>query len=103
PPLSPSHPPTLSLHDALPIWPAVHQLHFHHRSEPAGLAAQTGGSDSVDKISVEPLGFFRARCRVERRPLAPAYVAIQGELRYHQDRKSTRLNSSHQIISYAVF
>src|SRR5438552_7410902 len=22
---------------------------------------------------------------------------------YHQDRKSTRLNSSHQIISYAVF
>src|SRR5947208_6376351 len=24
-------------------------------------------------------------------------------LRYMQDRKSTRLNSSHQIISYAVF
>src|SRR5258708_20899141 len=23
--------------------------------------------------------------------------------RYHEDRKSTRLNSSHQIISYAVF
>src|SRR5258708_11157606 len=31
----------------------------------------------------------------------------QGKTRYagtlHQDRKSTRLNSSHQIISYAVF
>src|SRR5258708_26243025 len=26
-----------------------------------------------------------------------------GDLRRDQDRKSTRLNSSHQIISYAVF
>src|SRR5258708_30965472 len=27
----------------------------------------------------------------------------QARPRHHQDRKSTRLNSSHQIISYAVF
>src|SRR5258708_20796515 len=26
-----------------------------------------------------------------------------GDSRVHRDRKSTRLNSSHQIISYAVF
>src|SRR5438552_18542878 len=31
-------------------------------------------------------------------------VALRGELRAsRRDRKSTRLNSSHQIISYAVF
>src|SRR5947208_4360075 len=41
----------------------------------------------------------------------PALVAVRGmrEQQHgaprgeHQDRKSTRLNSSHQIISYAVF
>src|SRR5438552_13934776 len=41
--------------------------------------------------------------------LALAPQAMLGDLRQHlvgereQDRKSTRLNSSHQIISYAVF
>src|SRR5947208_6959560 len=30
-------------------------------------------------------------------------VLAGGRLDHHQDRKSTRLNSSHQIISYAVF
>src|SRR5258708_12852599 len=32
-------------------------------------------------------------------------AALHGQVRHrrHQDRKSTRLNSSHQIISYAVF
>src|SRR5688572_30883170 len=37
--------------------------------------------------------------RVELRQLNPA-VAVRGP---HQDRKSTRLNSSHSQISYAVF
>src|SRR5258708_14794788 len=37
-------------------------------------------------------------------PYAIGKLAIEGYLRYFkQDRKSTRLNSSHQIISYAVF
>src|SRR5258708_8825202 len=35
--------------------------------------------------------------RVIQRRLGPLYVRVEG------DRKSTRLNSSHQIISYAVF
>src|SRR5258708_14491030 len=34
-----------------------------------------------------------------QRPLSGATSRVDGE----QDRKSTRLNSSHQIISYAVF
>src|SRR5258708_37069761 len=58
---------TLSLHDALPIWP--HILGHRH---PAVLAAIQ-----------EALG--------------------RGTAFGAPDRKSTRLNSSHQIISYAVF
>src|SRR5258708_18442053 len=32
-----------------------------------------------------------------------AMAAATASLKHEQDRKSTRLNSSHQIISYAVF
>src|SRR5258708_23574537 len=72
---------TLSLHDALPIY------------------------------SVEHL--FKARnlvlqvLRAGRRHLVNPNATVRGRyapLGFHQlDRKSTRLNSSHQIISYAVF
>src|SRR5258708_29482254 len=31
------------------------------------------------------------------------YARVAGHELFHRDRKSTRLNSSHQIISYAVF
>src|SRR5947208_6495094 len=51
---------------------------------------------------------FRSGAELERRsgglaqhPVADRRSLLQG--RQHQDRKSTRLNSSHQIISYAVF
>src|SRR2546426_2106219 len=30
-------------------------------------------------------------------------AVVNGEVRYIRDRKSTRLNSSHLVISYAVF
>src|SRR3712207_8239892 len=33
----------------------------------------------------------------------PVEVAVDVELEQHRDRKSTRLNSSHANISYAVF
>src|SRR5438552_8242767 len=39
----------------------------------------------------------------ERRPLPQATRPHPRPERQHRDRKSTRLNSSHQIISYAVF
>src|SRR5947208_4705197 len=36
-------------------------------------------------------------------PVRAAPTSPADQLRLHGDRKSTRLNSSHQIISYAVF
>src|SRR5438034_2949638 len=67
---------TLSLHDALPIW------------------AQVG----------DPVG--GPRRRQQRLPPAPLGGGLQelGERGVPDpDRKSTRLNSSHTVISYAVF
>src|SRR2546422_7458092 len=54
---------------------------------------------------------FRSRLEQHRRPLAlrheveqaAALAALPGQEAEEQDRKSTRLNSSHGYISYAVF
>src|SRR2546427_6209275 len=64
---------TLSLHDALPI---------SRRAAPGGPAADRSA----------PRRDARWRQPEQRRPVAPS-----------GDRKSTRLNSSHSQISYAVF
>src|SRR5258708_14440502 len=76
---------SLSLHDALPISAAVSAPIFSavftdeapESDEPHAVAKSTSTSTS--------------RVMIER-------VSLD-----HEDRKSTRLNSSHQIISYAVF
>src|SRR5256885_11742356 len=69
---------TLSLHDALPIYPLAARspfaTPFHRR---AGFSASGG------------------------RPWGAVHLA--GDLDGDGDRKSTRLNSSHLVISYAVF
>src|SRR2546421_1817346 len=69
--------------------------------------------DLVDQIAIlrECPGPFRLQCFVLReRPLGDPNVPIQRQITYihskahaKQDRKSTRLNSSHDQISYAVF
>src|SRR2546430_12391182 len=66
---------TLSLHDALPIYPL-----------PAALRAIG-----------QPKKSFPRSCRPLRRNASLPRSAFQ------TDRKSTRLNSSHSQISYAVF
>src|SRR5207244_7176815 len=100
------HPPptprdTLSLHDALPISlvkPARAMREGEGWTSSTVKEAPIDGCHAVEhavarrhgrKRDVEPLGM--ARCNQP--------------MREHQgrDRKSTRLNSSHQIISYAVF
>src|SRR3989449_10296778 len=51
----------------------------------------------------------RDRRKILARPLFPGYVFLrfaasrEGYIRVARDRKSTRLNSSHGYISYAVF
>src|SRR6266436_7003323 len=46
---------------------------------------------------------FRSRDRDRPAPPAPAHRAGSTASRWSRDRKSTRLNSSHGYISYAVF
>src|SRR2546426_2654793 len=70
---------TLSLHDALPISHATRRASHARR-----LARRRGAGDTV-------------RSRDSVRPLAARLP------RSARDRKSTRLNSSHLVISYAVF
>src|SRR5205807_9650466 len=74
---------TLSLHDALPISPQRGGFHFKGAGVVLGDAVVQGTHVVQQQIGVERHGLL-----IERR---------------HRDRKSTRLNSSHLVISYAVF
>src|SRR5437667_1747213 len=73
---------TLSLHDALPIY-----LHEHDLVVLTDAAAADGA---------EPAGGVRAHVRRRQNDRGTGRAASA-------DRKSTRLNSSHITISYAVF
>src|SRR3712207_8365473 len=73
---------TLSLHDALPISGTVAAAGVH-RDGGAGKAHDVG-----------------ARRQVARRQQKPHLRFVRP---FRPDRKSTRLNSSHANISYAVF
>src|SRR5207248_11730419 len=83
---------TLSLHDALPI---------SARQSCVGCPAQPGRSRRRPQQRHLPVGSISSPGRAHRqeeshrgcRPFDPG----------HRDRKSTRLNSSHRTISYAVF
>src|SRR3712207_6961422 len=84
---------TLSLHDALPIWDAVRCA-----TRLRGGADQCRGRAAALRRERPVRGQFpqrhRARCRPDQRG---------GRDQVARDRKSTRLNSSHANISYAVF
>src|SRR5690606_40216611 len=102
-PTPPPEPSPLSLHDALPILPLLHRLeqralgagrgavHLvrqqHVREDGAALEAESLGSPLVDRAAED----------VGRQEVRRELHALEGE-----DRKSTRLNSSHVKISYAV-
>src|SRR5207302_9917306 len=94
-PFPPSAPPTtepstLSLHDALPIWTGTGwRDRRNRRARPTG-PARAGGRNRHAEL----------RLHIGRRELHRRH-AVPGAVR--QDRKSTRLNSSHVKISYAVF
>src|SRR5207244_12919182 len=99
-PPSPTEPLTLSLHDALPISYPVGRKRGRRAPHAAQPAAQPVATDCpalrqqrVTEVCQHPLEREPAGGGRRRRPA----------LRTSRDRKSTRLNSSHQIISYAVF
>src|SRR5690242_21815681 len=76
---------TLSLHDALPIW----------TDRPVPVQGRAGGRGR--RAVHRAVGSARLRGRG-----AAALVAAR-HVQPAPDRKSTRLNSSHMSISYAVF
>src|SRR5207244_7100035 len=96
--ITPPTPPTspLPLHDALPIFALTRACFESLRAsrEPFRLVV-------IDNGSTDGTAEFFARfpypypLRFERNAANQSVLAT--------DRKSTRLNSSHQIISYAVF
>src|SRR5699024_12849406 len=82
----------LSLHDALPICPA---RRTQSRTVPAQLRVDDARPEADDRDRFEDI------CPDGREVVAGE---VEGEgVRHRQDRKSTRLNSSHVSISYAVF
>src|SRR5207253_10838627 len=80
---------TLSLHDALPISPAS------ARSVPDG--------DHEEGIEVGQHQRGGTKSNSSTTPCERFVTARFRQSSHHGDRKSTRLNSSHVAISYAVF
>src|SRR5437762_13503650 len=74
---------TLSLHDALPISPG--------RADRGGRENRKAGDRRARRRQRDRHALARPRCGGDRRLVS------------RRDRKSTRLNSSHRCISYAVF
>src|SRR5207302_8901045 len=89
------HPPpstlhyTLSLHDALPILAPVPSLR--------SIQSKT---TLWSTVSGRPLVPSAVKSRLKARP---AWTGMTSAAIVSRDRKSTRLNSSHVKISYAVF
>src|SRR5258708_29284581 len=81
---------TLSLHDALPIWRTARRRRHAFRPGLVHLRGLRGRTRADQRRQDE-----KSRCNL-------ALAHPDREVR-EGDRKSTRLNSSHQIISYAVF
>src|SRR5204863_10009931 len=81
---------TLSLHDALPIW-------YVRPSPGTNSSALAPRSESSLLEPCAPV------LRATSRPSSQATIARWYSGRSGGDRKSTRLNSSHVEISYAVF
>src|SRR5207244_11750600 len=93
---------TLALHDALPIFWASSQTPRIMRT---ALATSLRLDESrVRVIAPDVGGGFGLKMHVFPEDVAVATLARRlGSPVKWIDRKSTRLNSSHQIISYAVF
>src|SRR5205085_8661637 len=88
---------TLSLHDALPIWFGRYELPVYARriAAPCARLCRQGGR----ALRHHPRAMGGAREGGTQR----GHEAVGTRRADGEDRKSTRLNSSHSQISYAVF
>src|SRR5207244_11866851 len=85
---------TLSLHDALPICQHAGYLRFVVRCKDQSGVDERGAAGEREGVD----GFV-----IDQRESEWESGVARLRRPHVQDRKSTRLNSSHQIISYAVF
>src|SRR5205823_13261798 len=93
----------LSLHDALPFSPNIFLITLDTtRADRMGfLGSKLGLTPNLDAMAHDGVVFTRAYAQV---PLTtPSHAAILTGTYPQLDRKSTRMNSSHYLISYAVF
>src|SRR5690606_41831505 len=94
---------TVSLPDALPIWRVVL---LEERLQAVGdrledAHAHEGGPDHGDAPHEEGRRAVRPDAVLDEGAHLPLHEHRVGDHRHHEDRKSTRLNSSHVKISYA--
>src|SRR5256885_12014873 len=82
---------TLSLHDALPIWSITPEIYPNYTPKFWVYKTDLARAKALLKEAGYPDGF----------DINIAYDKAIAEM--EEDRKSTRLNSSHLVISYAVF
>src|SRR5699024_12493031 len=93
-----AHPHTLSLHDALPICEQISKKrkNFHYTEN--SVPHPKGGAEQRSLVEAAELDIIAlSACQKSKREV---HLIDKVALR---DRKSTRLNSSHVSISYAVF
>src|SRR5207244_13338746 len=97
------HSSTPSLHDALPICDstvmASHHPAMHKVQDPYSLRCVP----QVHGAVADALDHLRRVIDVEMNSATDNPLVFPEGRVADEDRKSTRLNSSHQIISYAVF
>src|SRR5438045_8121860 len=86
----------LSLHDALPIWPVIRKRQIRHVIVPDGIVQAERSVASAPAVARSLQGVDDQRRHAK-------LLQSCGEGEAALDRKSTRLNSSHLGISYAVF
>src|SRR5207247_11450601 len=91
---------SLSLHDALPI--SLDHENFRHRLISSGVAF-LDHEIWIDRIPPVALNGKIALAHEISIPPKHFWVAVYEQRDVLLDRKSTRLNSSHEWISYAVF